>query len=79
MSVRSVNILVRDCHRRSLLQFRDAATSAFPLTWGLWGGGIAATDDSPAHCAARELAEELAINAKPDDFTLVGARHSTHG
>jgi 8-oxo-dGTP pyrophosphatase MutT (NUDIX family) len=74
-----VSILVRDPHRRTLLQFRDASTTTFPLTWSFWGGAMSPQDPSPAHCAARELLEEIQIAATPGDFTRVGVRTSSRG
>jgi 8-oxo-dGTP pyrophosphatase MutT (NUDIX family) len=79
LGVRSVNILVRDLQGRTLLQFRDGAAPAFPLTWGFWGGALAPDHESPADGAARELAEELALPAASADFTRVGVRQSTQG
>ena len=77
--VRSVNVLVRDTRGRTLLQFRDAFTQTFPLLWSFWGGRMASHDASPAHCAARELREELALDALPADFAKVGVRTSSTG
>jgi 8-oxo-dGTP pyrophosphatase MutT (NUDIX family) len=77
--VRSVNVLVRDARGRTLLQFRDAFTQTFPLLWGFWGGRMAPTDASPAHCAARELREELALDASSPDLVKVGVRKSSKG
>ncbi len=79
MTVCSVNILVRDPRRRTLLQFRDASTRTFPLQWGFWGGAMSPSDPSPAHCAARELREELELAASPGDFTRVALRISSRG
>jgi 8-oxo-dGTP pyrophosphatase MutT (NUDIX family) len=77
--VRSVNVLVRDASGRTLLQFRDGSTKTFPLLWGFWGGRMDAADASPAHCAARELEEELTLSAAPSDFVKVGVRTSSLG
>jgi 8-oxo-dGTP pyrophosphatase MutT (NUDIX family) len=79
MVVRSVNILLHDSRGRTLLQFRDASTQTFPLLWGFWGGAVAPSDASPAHCAARELCEELGLDASPADFVQVGVRESSRG
>ena len=77
--VRSVNILVRDSRERTLLQMRDASTSTFPLLWAFWGGATSPQDASPAHCAARELREELELDATPGDFSKAGVRTSSRG
>jgi len=77
--VRSVNVLVRDARGRTLLQFRDGSTPTFPLLWGFWGGKMDPTDASPAHCAARELREELALDAAETDLVKVGLRKSSLG
>jgi 8-oxo-dGTP pyrophosphatase MutT (NUDIX family) len=77
--VRSVNVLVRDARGRTLLQFRDAFTQTFPLLWDFWGGRMAPIDASPAHCAARELREELALDAASTDMVKVGVRTSSKG
>lgn len=74
----SVNILVRHVDSRVLLQFRDGRAPAFPLCWGLWGGAFEASETDPAVCAARELSEELSINAMPEKFTKIGERRSSN-
>jgi 8-oxo-dGTP pyrophosphatase MutT (NUDIX family) len=79
VGVRSVSVLVRDGRGRTLLQFRDAFAQTFPLLWGFWGGAMSPVDASPAHCAARELEEELGVRASPADFTRVGVRESSTG
>jgi 8-oxo-dGTP pyrophosphatase MutT (NUDIX family) len=77
LTLRSVNILVRDKSGKTLLQMRDSAATTAPLTWSLWGGAVDSEDAGPYECAARELGEELGIHAQADDFTLVGERRST--
>ncbi|QBQ98160.1 NUDIX domain-containing protein [Paraburkholderia pallida] len=77
LTLRSVNILVRDESGKTLLQMRDGAASLAPLTWSLWGGAVDADDRGPYECAAREFREELGVDAKPDDFKLVASRQST--
>ena len=77
--VRSVNVLVRDPRGRTLLQIRDASTPTYPLLWGFWGGATSPLDASPAHCAARELQEELELDAAPADFSRAGVRTSSSG
>jgi 8-oxo-dGTP pyrophosphatase MutT (NUDIX family) len=79
MGVRSVSVLARDSRGRTLLQIRDASTRTFPLLWGFWGGAMSPQDASPAHCAARELREELELDAGPADFSRVGLRTSSTG
>jgi 8-oxo-dGTP pyrophosphatase MutT (NUDIX family) len=37
------------------------------------------SDASPAHCAARELEEELAVRAEPGDFTILACRGRREG
>ncbi|MGI4881261.1 MAG: NUDIX domain-containing protein, partial [Janthinobacterium lividum] len=64
---------------RTLLQLRDTDTPVFPLMWGFWGGAMALDDSTPAHCAARELREELALDTQPGDYELVGVRRSSRG
>ncbi len=57
-----VNVLLRDRQNRLLLQFRDGAAPAHPLQWDFFGGSME-KNESPEHCARRELAEELGIPA----------------
>jgi 8-oxo-dGTP pyrophosphatase MutT (NUDIX family) len=56
---------------------RDGSAPKAPLTWSLWGGAFEPDDLGPCECAARELREELGIDAHPTDFTLVGTRSSS--
>ena len=79
VAVRSVSVLVRNASGRTLLQLRDSFTETFPLLWGFWGGAMAPIDATPAHCAARELGEELALDALATDFDHVGVRRSSRG
>ena len=79
LAVRSVSVLVRNASGRTLLQLRDSMTGTFPLLWGFWGGAVADDDATPAHCAARELREELALDAVATDFDQVGVRRSSRG
>ncbi|MGX5844176.1 NUDIX domain-containing protein [Mesorhizobium sp. ArgA1] len=79
VAVLNVNILVRDSKRRTLLQFRDAFAPVFALRWGLWGGRLSTSDETPAHGAAREIREELELAATPEDFSLLDVRTSTKG
>ena len=76
-TLRSVNILVQDKRGKSLLQMRDGAASVSPLVWSLWGGAVEENDRGPRECAARELGEELGIEAQAHDFEIVGSREST--
>ena len=77
--VRSVNILVQGADGRVLLQLRDTWTKTFPLMWSFWGGAMTSEDETPAHCAVRELLEELALDVETADLELAGARHSLTG
>jgi 8-oxo-dGTP pyrophosphatase MutT (NUDIX family) len=77
--VRSVDVLVQDADRRTLLQMRDGAAPTYPLAWGFWGGAVQDDDLTLAHAAARELAEELGVIADPSEFELVARRTAPSG
>ncbi len=73
MTIVSVKIVVKNTEGKFLLHMRDGTEGiSNPLTWGLWGGGVEVSDASPAFAAARELQEELGINAAEADLQLLG-------
>jgi ADP-ribose pyrophosphatase YjhB (NUDIX family) len=60
----------------------STSTQSAPIRlklWGFWGGRFSQEDASPAHCASRELREELDLAARPTDFTCVSVRPSSNG
>ncbi len=77
----AANIIVQHPDGRTMLQFRDGKPISLPLTWCFFGGGREG-DESMAECAARELNEEITINAKPEDMEFVaeydGVKHYVH-
>src|ERR1044071_1414195 len=42
-----------------------------PTRWGLPGGGYKPTTETPAHAAAREISEELALTVPAEAFTVL--------
>lgn len=54
-----------------LLQFRDGTAGIdYPLQWDFFGGACE-EDETIEECSAREMREELGIEALPQDFELV--------
>lgn len=77
--IKSVNILVRDAIGRTLLQIRNEDARTAPLLWGFWGGAVDVSDTGPDHAAARELGEELGVDASPDQFAVLAQRGRAAG
>lgn len=76
---RSIHVLVFDTRGRMLIQRRSREKLTFPSTWDCACSGHVEEPDYPAgpderldevyaHCAARELKEELGISARLEDL-----------
>ena len=66
-----VHIWVEDSKGRLLIQKRAPHLKLMPDTWAVTGGSALAGEDSLT-AAARELSEELGIEAAPSDLKLLG-------
>lgn len=80
MVITSVKIVIKNAEGKILLQMRDGTEGiSNPLLWGLWGGGVEESDPSPTFAAARELQEELGIDATEADLQLLGQSELAEG
>ncbi len=70
-----VGVWVFDGHGHILLTRRDAAKRYMPGKWENTGGHVVSGEDSAA-AAARELAEETGIQARPEEFRYLGTSKS---
>jgi 8-oxo-dGTP pyrophosphatase MutT (NUDIX family) len=71
-------LLIKNREGKILLQMRDNNPGVVsPLTWDFFGGACEG-NETPAQGAAREMREELGIEATPEDFQEVGSL-ITHG
>jgi 8-oxo-dGTP pyrophosphatase MutT (NUDIX family) len=62
----AASVLVRSPDGESVyVHLRSADKDVFPNTYDCWAGGVVAAGETPAECAARELAEELGIHDVP--------------
>lgn len=80
MNVTSIKIVVKNAEGKILLQMRDGTEGiSNPLLWGFWGGGVEDYDATPIAAAARELQEELGIEASESELTLLGQSELAEG
>ncbi|WP_420809054.1 NUDIX hydrolase [Amycolatopsis suaedae] len=58
---------------QAYVHLRAPGKDVFPSTYDCWAGGVVAAGETPAECAARELAEELGVRGVTPVplFTLV--------
>jgi 8-oxo-dGTP pyrophosphatase MutT (NUDIX family) len=62
-------LIIRNGEGKYLLQMRDNTPGVtYPLHWDFFGGGIE-EGETAAQAAAREMREEMGIEAVPEDFT----------
>ena len=68
-------IIIQREDGKKVFQLRDnKASIANPNKWALFGGGINKQEE-PLHAAIRELKEELKIDIKKEELTLLGVFH----
>jgi isopentenyldiphosphate isomerase len=74
---RSVAIVVTNSRGELLVHRRSDAKDVFPGWWDLAAGGVVGVGEEYADAAARELAEELGVDADPE-FVVAGHHDDEH-
>ncbi len=72
MELKGNSLVITNAAGEYLMQFRDDNPGiSRPLAWDFFGGGIE-NNESVLESAARELHEELGIEATPEQFEVAG-------